>query len=69
LAEGIAQRRDAIAAILLWPSGLIIQVEQAPCRCCQRFANEMRKPNEDKRDQLSSDSSGFTGFFDPDARS
>jgi hypothetical protein len=32
-------------------------------RCCQRFANEMRKPNENKRDQSSSDSSGFTGFF------
>jgi hypothetical protein len=31
--------------------------------CCQRFANEIRKPNENKRDQSSSDSSGFTGFF------
>jgi hypothetical protein len=32
-------------------------------RCCQRFANEIHKPNENKRDQSSSDSSGFTGFF------
>jgi hypothetical protein len=30
---------------------------------CQRFANEIRKPNENKRDQSPSDSSGFTGFF------
>jgi hypothetical protein len=30
---------------------------------CQRFANETRKPNENKRTQSTSDSSGFTGFF------
>ena len=30
---------------------------------CQRFANEIRKPNENKRDQSSSDSSGFYGLF------
>src|SRR4029453_50602 len=28
-----------------------------------RFANEIRKPNENKRDQSPLDSSGFTGFF------
>jgi hypothetical protein len=30
---------------------------------CQRFANETRKRNENRRDQSSSDSSGFDGLF------
>jgi hypothetical protein len=52
--------RSLLFCLAIWPYH---SSEQAPCRCCQRFANEIRKPNENKRDQSSSDSSGFTGFF------
>src|SRR5262249_49881683 len=38
-------------------------VSQPEVESRQRFANETRKRDENKRDQSSSDSSGFLGFF------
>jgi hypothetical protein len=68
LAEGIAQRRDAIAAILLWPSGLIIQVEQAPCL---PLLPTFRQVNQTRTNVINClrIHQDLRAFFDPDARS